>query len=156
MQSTLEKIQLLVVEDQKTTLQSLKRGLREQGYTVDTASDGLTALAKARKGQYEALLLDLGLPGMDGLTLLRTIRKDGLRLPVLALTARDSVESKIEGLDCGADDYLVKPFSFDELCARLRSLLRRSENLQSESCRVGDLEISPSNSTVCRAGTSLD
>jgi len=114
-----------VVEDEERLANLLARGLREEGHAVDVAGRGEDALWMARAVPYDAIVLDVMLPGLDGLTACRTLRAEELWTPVLLLTARDSVESRVEGLDAGADDYLVKPFSFEELLARLRALTRR-------------------------------
>jgi len=118
-------MRLLVVEDEERLANLLARGLREEGHAVDVAGRGEDALWMAHAVPYDAIVLDVMLPGMDGLTACRTLRTQELWTPVLLLTARDSVESRVEGLDAGADDYLVKPFSFEELLARLRALVRR-------------------------------
>ena len=118
-------MRLLVVEDEERLANLLARGLREEGHAVDVAGRGEDALWMAHAVPYDAIVLDVMLPGMDGLTACRTLRAQELWTPVLLLTARDSVESRVEGLDAGADDYLVKPFSFEELLARLRALTRR-------------------------------
>jgi two-component system OmpR family response regulator len=118
-------MRLLVVEDEEKLAQLLARGLREEGHAVDVSGRGEDALWMARAVPYDAIVLDVMLPGLDGLATCRTLRAEELWTPVLLLTARDSVESRVEGLDAGADDYLVKPFSFEELLARLRALTRR-------------------------------
>jgi two-component system copper resistance phosphate regulon response regulator CusR len=118
-------MRVLLIEDEPHAAQVLAKGLREQAYAVDVATDGETALFQAGTTDYDALILDLMLPRIDGLTVCRTIRGGGNDVPILMLTARDPVESRIEGLDCGADDYLVKPYDFGELLARLRALIRR-------------------------------
>lgn len=113
-------MRVLVVEDDPAISHFVVRGLREENYRVDLAEDGLTAERMAGDESYDAIILDLLLPGMDGLSLCRRLRRDGVDAPVLMLTARDAVPDRIQGLDAGADDYLVKPFAFDELLARLR------------------------------------
>lgn len=118
-------MRLLVVEDEERLASLLARGLREEGHAVDVSGRGEDALWMARAVPYDAIVLDVMLPGLDGLATCRTLRAEELWTPVLLLTARDSVASRVEGLDAGADDYLVKPFSFDELLARLRALTRR-------------------------------
>jgi two-component system copper resistance phosphate regulon response regulator CusR len=118
-------MRLLLVEDDPDAARVLARGLKERGYAVDLAGDGRAALAQLDAVDYEAVLLDVMLPGMDGFAACRAIRESGCAVPILMLTARDAVEARIEGLDCGADDYLVKPFDFGELLARLRALTRR-------------------------------
>src|SRR5437016_887628 len=118
-------MRVLLVEDEPQAATVLAKGLREQTYAVDIAADGDTALFQVGTTDYDALILDLMLPRVDGLAVCRSIREGGNAIPILMLTARDAVESRIEGLDCGADDYLVKPYDFGELLARLRALIRR-------------------------------
>jgi len=118
-------MRLLLVEDDPDASRVLAKGLRERGYAVDLAHDGDTAIVQAGATDYDAVLLDVMLPNVDGFAACRAIREAGSAVPILMLTARDAVESRIQGLDCGADDYLVKPFNFGELLARLRALIRR-------------------------------
>jgi DNA-binding response OmpR family regulator len=118
-------MRVLLVEDEPSAAHVLAKGLREQTYAVDVATDGETALFQAGTTDYDAVILDVMLPVTDGFTVCRTIRESGSVVPILMLTARDAVDARIEGLDCGADDYLVKPFDFGELLARLRALVRR-------------------------------
>jgi DNA-binding response OmpR family regulator len=118
-------VRVLLVEDEPSAAHVLAKGLREQTYAVDVATDGETALFQAGTTDYDAVILDVMLPVKDGFTVCRTIRESGSLVPILMLTARDAVDARIEGLDCGADDYLVKPFDFGELLARLRALVRR-------------------------------
>src|SRR5258705_6035398 len=118
-------MRVLLVEDEPHAAQVLAKGLRERAYAVDVAADGETALFQVGTTDYDALILDLMLPRVDGLAVCRSIRGGGNDVPILMLTARDAVESRIEVLDCGADDYLVKPYDFGELLARLRALIRR-------------------------------
>jgi two-component system copper resistance phosphate regulon response regulator CusR len=132
---------LLVVEDQAALLTSMTRGLIEEGYSVAAASTGLEALAAMKDSPPDAMVLDIMLPGMSGLDVLRKLRSQGFMTPVLIVTARDTVPDRVAGLDSGADDYLVKPFAFEELLARLRALLRRRSHLASTTLTVGDLEI---------------
>jgi len=120
-----KSMRVLLVEDEPHAAQVLAKGLREQAYAVDVAADGEAALFQAGTSDYDALILDLMLPRVDGLAVCRSIRDAGSAVPILMLTARDAVESRIEGLDSGADDYLVKPYDFGELLARLRALIRR-------------------------------
>ena len=122
-------MRVLLVEDEPTAAQVLAKGLREQAYAVDLAADGDTAVFQAGTTDYDAVILDVMLPVKDGMTVCRTIRASGSSVPILMVTARDAVEARIEGLDCGADDYLVKPFDFGELLARLRALIRRGGHL---------------------------
>ena len=121
-------MRVLLVEDEPTAAQVLAKGLREQAYAVDVAGDGETALFQVGTTDYDAVILDVMLPGKDGLAVCRSVRASGCTVPILMLTARDTVESRIEGLDCGADDYVTKPFEFGELLARLRALIRRGRN----------------------------
>ena len=118
-------MRILLVEDEPSAAQVLAKGLREQAYAVDVAGDGEAAVFLAGTTDYDGLILDVMLPIVDGMTVCRTIRDAGCTVPILMLTARDSVESRVEGLDCGADDYLIKPYDFRELLARLRALIRR-------------------------------
>ncbi len=134
-------LQLLLVEDEPKVAKALEKGLRGEGYKVDLAYRGDQGLALARAKDYALIVLDLMLPGMDGLELLRTLRGEGRRTKVLVLTARDTVEDRVLGLDTGADDYLVKPFAFAELLARIRALLRREGGLPHQILQTGDLEV---------------
>jgi DNA-binding response OmpR family regulator len=118
-------VRVLLVEDEPNAARVLAKGLREQAYAVDLAADGETALFQIGTTDYDAVILDVMLPAKDGFAVCRTVRAGGSSVPILMLTARDGVEARIEGLDCGADDYLVKPFDFGELLARLRALIRR-------------------------------
>jgi two-component system, OmpR family, copper resistance phosphate regulon response regulator CusR len=145
---------LLVVEDQMKLLESLTRGLQEEGYVVHQATTGVTGYAIATTAQVDTVVLDLMLPDEDGLTLLRRLRKDGFSKPILIVTARDTVDDRILGLDAGADDYLVKPFSFGELVARLRALFRRSIS-SSGKLQVQDLELDLVARHAVRAGREL-
>ncbi|MBI4179268.1 response regulator transcription factor [bacterium] len=118
-------MRLLLIEDEKRLVAFLRKGLREESYAVDVATNGKEGLELARAGHYDLVILDISLPLLDGLEVCRTLRLEGNLTPILMLTARDRVEDRVKGLDTGADDYLVKPFSFDELLARIRALLRR-------------------------------
>src|SRR5579862_7711588 len=121
-------MRVLLVEDEPNAAHVLAKGLREQAYAVDLAADGETALFQVGTTDYDAVILDVMLPIKDGMAVCQTIRASGCSVPILMVTARDAVESRIEGLDCGADDYLVKPFDFGELLARLRALARRGRH----------------------------
>lgn len=132
-------MRILVVEDEKKLSSFINKGLREEHYTVDVANDGEEGLGFVLKQPYDAIVLDLSLPKMDGLDVLRKVRAENIATPVLILTARGSTQDKVAGLDAGADDYLTKPFVFEELSARLRSLLRRSSSEKSTTLRAGDL-----------------
>ncbi|WP_337173760.1 response regulator transcription factor [Paludisphaera sp.] len=147
---------LLVVEDQPKLLQSLERGLREEGYEILTASDGETAYELAGSSLIDAMVLDLMIPRRDGMDVLRSLRADGFNKPVLILTARDDVDARVAGLDAGADDYLVKPFAFAELVARLRALIRRDVVSRELSFRADDLEMNLLERTVSRGGVDID
>lgn len=139
---------VLVAEDELKLGFSLEEGLTEAGYTVDLATDGAEALAYAQSASYDALVLDVLLPCLDGLSLCRRLRADGAVVPILMLTARDTLEDKVAGLDCGADDYLTKPFDFPELLARIRALMRRQSSHRSGVLTVGALSLDPAARTV--------
>jgi two-component system, OmpR family, copper resistance phosphate regulon response regulator CusR len=147
---------LLVVEDQKKLLQSLQRGLEEEGYDVTVAATGEQGYYAATTEEIDAVVLDLMLPGRDGLRVLHDLRANGFGKPILILTARDTVEDRVQGLDSGADDYLVKPFAFAELLARLRALLRRGASGREQLLRADDLEMDLLSRRVIRAGIELD
>jgi DNA-binding response OmpR family regulator len=133
---------VLLVEDEPNAARVLAKGLREQAYAVDLAADGETALFQIGTADYDAVILDVMLPTKDGFEVCRTVRAGGSSVPILMLTARDTVDSRIEGLDCGADDYLVKPFDFGELLARLRALIRRGRQpLLAEKLTAGPLTL---------------
>src|SRR5437660_1311542 len=142
---------LLIVEDERKVLSTLERGLQSEGYDVDTATDGETGLELATTVPYDCLILDLMLPRFDGLQVLVHFRKRGKTTPVLILTARDTIEDRVIGLDAGADDYLTKPFALAELLARLRVLLRRGSERETV-LRAGDLEMDLLNRRVTRGG----
>ncbi len=125
-------MRILLVEDEQSVAAFIKKGLAEEFYTVDTAEDGNLGLSMAANNVYDLIILDIMLPGMDGLKLCRTLREKGIKTPILMLTALDSVDSKVTGLESGADDYLAKPFAFSELLARIKALLRRKSDLTSE------------------------
>jgi len=142
-------MRLLLVEDEPNAAHVLSKGLREQAYAVDLAADGETAIFQAATTDYDAVILDVMLPRLDGLTVCRTIRDAGCAVPILMLTARDAVDARIEGLDAGADDYLVKPFDFGELLARLRALIRRGRQpVLPERLRVGPVVLDTRARTV--------
>lgn len=148
-------MRILVVEDDPKVQGLLAKGLREESYAVDTASDGKEALYQLSINDYDAVILDVMIPSPDGFEVLRELRGKGLRLPVLMLTARDAVEDRIQGLDLGADDYVVKPFAFDEIVARMRALLRRGETLRSKTLTVEDLVIDTHSRSASRGGRSI-
>jgi two-component system, OmpR family, response regulator len=134
-------MRVLVIEDEPDLLSALGQSLREAGYAVDTAVDGEDGLFKAQGGQYDALVLDLMIPKIDGWTVLKELRAGGHSVPVLVLTARDAMPDRVRGLDLGADDYLTKPFELQELFARLRAVIRRSAGKPSSVIEVGDVRI---------------
>ncbi|MFO0838815.1 MAG: response regulator transcription factor [Phycisphaerae bacterium] len=146
----------LVVEDDRRISRFIEKGLREAAYGVETADDGDTGLRLALGGGYDAIVLDLMLPGRDGFSVLRGVRQAGVTTPVICLTARDNVDDRVRGLDLGADDYLAKPFSFAELLARLRALLRRGAALASNTIVVADLTIDFVSRRVARGGRRID
>jgi two-component system copper resistance phosphate regulon response regulator CusR len=146
----------LVVEDEAKTASFLKKGLEENGFVVDVSSAGDDGLHLARTVAYDVVILDVMLPGLDGWAVVTAIRQEGRQTPVLLLTARDAVEDRVKGLELGADDYLVKPFAFSELLARIRSLLRRSTSRQPDTLQVADLEIDVVRHRASRAGQRLD
>lgn len=147
---------ILIAEDEPKTSAYLVKGLTEHGFTADIAADGLTALHLTQAHVYDALVLDVMLPVLDGWSVIRQLRTAGNPTPVLFLTARDGVEDRVKGLELGGDDYLIKPFAFSELLARLRSLLRRATPLQTEILRVADLSIDPVRHRAERAGQILN
>ncbi|MCH2172896.1 response regulator transcription factor [Myxococcota bacterium] len=148
-------MRILIVEDESRVRSFLRRGFVEAGIAVDEASEGDEALSLAQVEPHDAIILDLTLPGLDGLDVLRQLRSKGCDTPVLILTARDSVDDRVRGLNCGADDYLVKPFAFAELLARIRALLRRGTAMTSVIA-VGDLQIDLVSRKVERAGCCID
>ena len=145
-------MRLLLVEDDKALGEGLRLGLRQEGYTVDWLEDGASALHAMLSEDFDLLVLDLGLPRMSGLQVLRELRRSGSALPVLILTARDATEDRIAGLDAGADDYLVKPFDLDELKARLRALLRRSAGRAELRIEHAGVSLDPSSQQVSYQG----
>ena len=148
-------MRILVVEDEKKMAVLIRRGLREEGFSVDVADRGEDALWRASATDYDAIVLDVMLPGIDGFETCRRLRGDGVWAPVLMLTARDAVEDRVAGLDGGADDYLVKPFSFAELLARLRALARRGPVDRPTVLGVGDLRLDPATRQVWRGETEI-
>jgi two-component system, OmpR family, response regulator len=149
-------MRVLVVEDEKRLAELVRRGLGEEDMLADVAPTGEDALWMAEATPYDVIVLDVNLPGLDGFEVLRQLRGDGLRTPVLFLTARDGVEDRIAGLDTGADDYLVKPFDFGELLARLRALARRGPATHAVVLEVGDLQLEPATRVVRRGGTAIE
>jgi two-component system, OmpR family, response regulator len=148
-------VRVLVVEDQPKMARLLQRGLRDDGFVPDVCGSGEDALWMAASTPYDAIVLDVMLPGIDGFETCRRLRRDEVWAPVLMLTARDSIEDRVAGLDGGADDYLAKPFSFSELEARIRALVRRGSNQRPTVLRVGDLELDPAGRRVTRGGTEI-
>jgi two-component system copper resistance phosphate regulon response regulator CusR len=144
------------VEDEPAAAQMLVKGLREQTYAVDHADDGESALYQASINDYDLILLDINLPGKNGLEVCRELRATGATVPVLMLTARDSVQDRIAGLDTGADDYLTKPYAFNELLARVRALMRRGPALSADTITLGDLVMDKKSRKVTRAGSAVD
>ncbi len=149
-------MKILVVEDDRTVGQYVLRGLQEQGFQADLVADGAEALAAASQAGYDLLILDLRLPGMTGFEVLRTLRDRGNTTPILVLTAQDSVDFKVQALRAGADDYVTKPFSFEELLARVEALGRRPKQMAPRALRVGDLELDLGSREVTRAGRRID
>lgn len=145
-------MRLLVVEDYEPLCKSVVQGLREAGYAVDSSADGAEGLWHAQSDDYDVIVLDVMLPTMDGFTVLRRLRDAGRLTPVLLLTARDTVQDRVAGLDLGADDYLIKPFAFRELLARVRALARRRYHKPNPVIRIQDLELNTSSRSATRAG----
>ena len=149
-------MKILVVEDDRIVGQYVKRGLEEQGYHADLVEDGLEALRFTSGGHYDLVILDLRLPGMTGYEVLRTTRDRGITTPILVLTAQDAVDHKVQALRAGADDYVTKPFAFEELLARVEAISRRPALLKSTAVTVGDLVLDTTSREVRRAGHLLD
>ncbi|HOX06241.1 MAG TPA: response regulator transcription factor [Planctomycetota bacterium] len=148
-------MRILVVEDSSRMAAVLKKGLTEECYAVDVAADGITGLHMAGGGEYDLVLLDVNLPGMDGFALLRALREKRSDVPVVMVTARDNVRDRIEGLDSGADDYVVKPFSFEELLARIRATMRRAGAREEPELRFEDIMLNPARGHAERGGRPL-
>jgi len=150
-------MRILVVEDERKISAYIKRGLEEQGYAVDTVYNGREALEWAEAAPYDLMILDILLPEMDGISICRELRRRGLRTPVLMLTARDTVDDRVDGLDAGADDYLVKPFALKELLARLRALARRAnDSPKSSLLQVADLSLDTLTHRVRRGSQAIE
>jgi two-component system response regulator MprA len=152
-------VKILVVDDERAVRESLRRALELEGYEIELAEDGRQALERlAREDQPDAVILDVLMPGVDGLEVCRTLRNQGSRLPVLMLTARTQVEDRVEGLDAGADDYLTKPFALEELLARVRALLRRSgdDGASGDKLSFADLELDPGTREVTRGDERIE
>jgi DNA-binding response OmpR family regulator len=149
-------MRILVVEDHPTLARSIAGGLRDEGYAVDLTFDGEEGLHMAQKNPYDAIVLDMMLPKKDGWAILSTLRESGAKTPVICLTAQDAVDDRVKGLNLGADDYLTKPFAFEELVARVRAMIRRGHDKPSSVLTVGDLEIDLARKCVRRSGKSID
>lgn len=149
-------MKILIVEDETKTGDYLKQGLAEAGFSVDLVRNGLDGMHEGLVGTYDLMILDVNLPGLDGWQVLKALRSAGRDFPVLFLTARDQVEDKVKGLELGADDYLIKPFAFSELLARVRTLLRRGPVRESENLRIADLELDVLKRRAIRAGQRID
>jgi two-component system copper resistance phosphate regulon response regulator CusR len=150
-------VKILIVEDEPKTGDYLRQGLREAGFSVDLVANGVDGLHHALEGAHDLVILDVMLPGLDGWQVLQGLRRQGRQMPVLFLTARDQVEDRVKGLELGADDYLVKPFSFAELLARVRTILRRGRtSTESTTLQVADLELDLLRRRVSRAGRRID
>jgi DNA-binding response OmpR family regulator len=148
-------VKVLLVEDHTQLADLTKRALTEDGYVVDIASDGQTALDIFELNNYDVVVLDIMLPEIDGIEVCKTIRKTDLDIPIIMLTARDGFGDRVNGLDSGADDYLVKPFSFDELSARIRALLRRGKKADATIIQAGDFELNPATKAITYLRTPL-
>ena len=149
-------MKILVVEDDRTVGQYVKRGLEEQRYHADLVGDGMEGLRLASAGRYDLIVLDLRLPEMNGLEVLRTLRDRGNTTPILVLTAQDAVDFKVQALRSGADDYVTKPFAFEELLARVEALGRRPKEIRAQLLRVGDLEVDMATREVTRGGEHIE
>lgn len=147
-------MKILIVEDEENVATFLKKGLEEELFIVDAACDGKEGFMMATSNDYDLIMLDIMLPGIDGLDLCKLLRMKGINTPILMLTAKDAVEDKVRGLDSGADDYLTKPFSFEELLARIRALARR-KHLSVEPYRCSDLNLYPLERKVTRGGKEI-
>jgi DNA-binding response OmpR family regulator len=148
-------MKILIIEDEHIIATSLKKGLEQEHYTVDLAFDGLEGFDLAASGDYDLILLDLMLPGMDGLTLCQKLRSENNHTPILMLTAKSQLEDKIKGLNSGADDYLTKPFAFEELLARVRALSRRPQKANGKILTIGNLSLNTSTFEVKRGNKSI-
>jgi two-component system copper resistance phosphate regulon response regulator CusR len=148
-------MRLLIVEDDAKVAAALKKGLKEEGYAIDSCADGDEALILARTYEYDLILLDLMLPGKDGWTVCRELRANKIIIPILMLTARDALEDKVKGLRAGADDYLTKPFAFEELLARIQALFRRTQEYKTKTLKILDLELDPYTKKATRSGRPI-
>ncbi|MBI3584863.1 MAG: response regulator transcription factor [Nitrospinae bacterium] len=148
-------MRITLIEDEKQLANIVKKGLEEEGYSVDAAHDGEEGLYMVENYPSDVVILDIMLPLLDGISILSSMRKKGIKTPVLLLTARDTITDKIKGLDSGADDYLTKPFKFGELLARIRALIRRKADIKDTVIRIGDLEINTTNREIKRGGKTI-
>lgn len=146
---------VLVIEDEVKMADLIKRGLEEEGMNVETVADGDAGLEAGKTGTHDLIILDLGLPGRNGLDVAQQLREEGNKTPILILTAQDSTEMKVKGLDIGADDYLTKPFAFSEMLARVRALIRRTQPEDSTKLQIGDLSLNLINRKASRAGNEV-
>lgn len=149
-------MRILIIEDDKKVGAFLQKGLREEHYAVDVCRNGADALYIAQVNTYDVIILDIMLPGRDGFTVCREMRQNSIPTPIIMLTAKDSIEDKVIGLSEGADDYLTKPFSFEELLARIRALLRRSQDYKTKVLKAGDLEMDPLRHLVTLSGKKIN
>jgi two-component system response regulator MprA len=153
------RVRILVVDDERAVRESLRRALELEGYEIELAADGREALSRLTENgdvQPDAVILDVLMPGVDGLEVCRRLRRGGNTVPVLMLTARDEIENRVAGLDAGADDYVTKPFALEELVARVRALLRRTSDAQDEVLRFADVELDPGTREVRRGGQPIE
>ncbi len=148
-------MRILVVEDEKKIANLIKRGLKEEGYAVDLAADGVEGEFLASTNQYDVIILDVMLPKMDGIALCESLRSKKVSSPIIMVTAKDAVSDKVKGLDRGADDYLTKPFAFDELLARIRALLRKRDGQTAAKLKISGLELDPVSHKVTRDGREI-
>src|SRR4051812_20475943 len=149
-------MRILVAEDHPSLARSIADGLRDEGYAVDLTFDGNEAMHMASSNPYDAIVLDVMLPGRDGFQIIQALRQRQVKTPILCLTARDGVTDRVKGLDLGADDYLVKPFAWEELLARVRAMVRRGHGQKSATLTVGDLEIDTAKKSARRAGKPIE
>ncbi len=149
-------MRVLVVEDDIMLGEGISEGLKQNGFTVDLVRDGLEGEGALLMNDFDIAVLDIGLPGQDGITLLNKVRKKSCATPILLLTARDEIDDRVRGLDAGADDYLTKPFDLSELCARLRALVRRSSGRSDPIIKYEDIEVNPASHTVTKSGESVN
>lgn len=149
-------MRILIIEDDKKIAGFIKKGLEEEYYSVDVFGNGADGLYWAKTNDYDLILLDLMLPGKDGIAICRELRRSNVITPILMLTAKDTLEDKIAGLDEGADDYLTKPFSFEELLSRVRALLRRNQKYKTKALKAGDLELDISSRIAVRGGKKIE